>query len=87
MDDDDFNSLLVCAFRYALHRKTYVTEEIADIVLRYLPKLSINTRDILKREIIELLNRKEFISTVDLLLWNSVLKDIESYERNNQTMG
>jgi len=35
MNTKDLNTLLLCAFRYALGRATYVTKEVADLLYKY----------------------------------------------------
>lgn len=40
---DDFNSLAICAFRYAFGRRTYITKEVADIINVHLNDLDNRT--------------------------------------------
>ena len=40
---DDFNSLAICAFRYAFGRRTYITKEVADIINAHLNDLDNRT--------------------------------------------
>lgn len=83
MNETDFNTLVICAFRYAVERSTYVTAEISDLIRRHLSELTEQTIDILKREINRVIERKEFISTIDIPIWKNLLKDIEDYERKD----
>ena len=41
--NDDFNSLAICAFRYAFGRRTYITKEVADIINAHLNDLDNRT--------------------------------------------
>ena len=40
---DDFNILAICAFRYALGRRTYVTSDVAGILSAYINHLDQRT--------------------------------------------
>ena len=40
---DDFNTLAICAFRYALGRRTYITSDVAGILGAYINHLDERT--------------------------------------------
>ena len=49
--NDEFQSLIIYAERYAIGRMTYVPSEVNDIILTHLPCISNNTLDVLIRDI------------------------------------
>ena len=50
LSEDDFNTLVVCAFRYALGRETYVVDDVAGIIEAHLDKLTEQTLQCLKQD-------------------------------------
>ncbi len=78
MIDSDFNSLVVCAFRYALERSTYVVQEISDLIMRHLSQLSIETKDIIAREIDMALSRRSISMNMDRDEWVKLREAIKN---------
>ena len=56
MKTNDINTLIICSFRYALGRKTYVVQEIIDIIHRHYDDLNFSAKNLIVREI-----RKEIV--------------------------
>ena len=48
--DSDFETILVCAERYACGRRTYIVSDVVDYILKYLPLLSKKTLTVLMRD-------------------------------------
>lgn len=46
----DFDTLVVCAFRYALGRETYIVDDVAGIIESNVSNLSNQTLDCLRRD-------------------------------------
>ena len=49
--DDEFQSLVIYAERYAIGRMTYVPDEVNQIIRKYLPRGAYNTIDVLIKDI------------------------------------
>lgn len=73
MNNYDFNTLLVCAFRYALGRKTYITYDIAKIIENSRCELMQGNIELIKREINEALEDDCAGMEVDRQIWRDLL--------------
>ena len=51
LDVDDLNDLIVCAFRYALGRRTYIVHTITEIIKANLSALESRTIEVMLRDI------------------------------------
>ena len=51
LDTDDLNDLIVCAFRYALGRRTYIVHTITEIIKANLSALESRTIEVMLRDI------------------------------------
>ncbi len=51
MSDDDMDAILFLAFRYALGRKSYITAEVSDYLLKYKAYLHDSTKRQIRSEI------------------------------------
>lgn len=51
LDTDDLNDLLVCAFRYALGRRTYIVHTITEIIKTNLSALESRTIEVMLQDI------------------------------------
>lgn len=47
----DFDLILICALRYALGRRTYITQVVADSIITQIPNLGFNSLKIMIRDI------------------------------------
>lgn len=59
--EDDFNTLVVCAFRYALGRETYVVDDVAGIIEAHLDKLTEQTLQCLKQDFERLHDFEQYV--------------------------
>ena len=76
LDFDDVNQdiLMVCAFRYALGRQTYVVGSICDILKANWENMPTSRREFFKNEIREAVNKGWAGSElIDVPQWNSIL--------------
>ena len=78
--------MLISSVRYALGRSTYITDEVPDIVRRYIGLCDDNTRDVIIASLRDFMCRVEIRSKmgdgwqpdmVDLNSWKSLMRDIE----------
>lgn len=78
--NDDLETLLECAVRYALGRRTYVTGAISSIVCRWSPRLSDKALAIISKDI-SIYPEEMLGDHMDKANWHraeaSVLKEIE----------
>lgn len=51
LSEDDLNDLIICAFRYALGRRTYIVHTITEIIKSNLSALESNTIEVMLRDI------------------------------------
>ena len=51
LDSDDLNDLIICAFRYALGRRTYIVHTITEIIKANLSALDSRTIEVMLQDI------------------------------------
>lgn len=51
LNSDDFKALIVCAFRYALSRRSYMPSWIAGIIRKHVNDIDIYTKNLIIEEI------------------------------------
>ena len=66
MTNHDLNTLFICAFRYAIGRKTYIASDVADILAKYKSELTDTAKALIKKEIA----RNELGSDCDTQTWD-----------------
>ncbi len=71
--DTDFNSIVICAVRYAIGRGTYMPDVVAGFVRRYMKALQTKTLHVLRKDIKAHLDKPE-LSQRDL--WASLYSDL-----------
>lgn len=64
--------VLVCAFRYALGRQTYVVGEVGDTIIANKAALSPKVRNLIKKEITEAEYANGLGADVDAKVWHKV---------------
>ena len=65
--------VLICAFRYALGRRSYITGTIVDAVMEAWDELSIHDRLLIKHEIKEAIKAGTAGDNIDVRLWREIL--------------
>jgi len=73
LDED----IIVCAFRYALGRSTYMVCRVTDYLIEVWPMLSNKLQDHIVEKIVEALNDGEAGDEVDENLWRDVLSNCD----------
>jgi hypothetical protein len=76
LEKTDFEILIICAFRYALGRKTYVVYEVANLVARYKQELSAFAKELIVREIDEALRLNHAGMDCDIKEWKRLKKEL-----------
>lgn len=74
MNTKDFNDLAWPAMRYALGRKTYVVEQVCNVLIKNAHDLTSDNRYKMGAEIIRAINRNEAGMDMDVKCWQSVLE-------------
>lgn len=69
----DLNDLIVCAFRYALGRRTYITHTISDIASKYVKSISYNHLTVMIRDINRAFETNDYGMDMDKKEWEKLL--------------
>lgn len=69
----DTNDLILCAFRYAMGRRTYIVSTIADIIIKHKDCITGNFKALIKKEIQHALDNDEAGMHCDREDWTRVL--------------
>ena len=77
IQNDEFGDLMVCAFRYALGRKTYITSTIAELILKYYLLLDDNDCEVIIRDIKKAFEANNYGMEMDRVSWEQVLTKLE----------
>lgn len=54
--DYDLKDIVICALRYAIGRKTYVTSEISEYIMEHPELIDLRVRDVMLRDLEEIDN-------------------------------
>lgn len=76
---DEFRDLAICAFRYALGRRTYITSAVSDLIIKHGGDLSHFTRDLMIKEIKEALYQDRAGMDCDKENWIKLLNHLLGY--------
>ena len=71
---NDQRDILICAFRYALGRCTYITHTVAEAIKHAWPQLSAHDRELYQREIRQAIEMDRAGHSCDVASWESILK-------------
>ena len=73
----DIHTLILCAVRYALGRKTYIVYDVAEIVKKNPSELRDDTLILLDRDIRRELERGNYGMQCDLEIWQALRQTIQ----------
>jgi len=65
--------VLLCAFRYALGRMTYVTGAVSDFIIEKWDELEFGKQQLIKAEIREAIKRNRIGMEMDKTVWKRIL--------------
>jgi hypothetical protein len=71
---EDQAEILICAFRYALGRRTYITSTVSDVIRGAWPHLSPGDRALIQREIRQAIDQGRAGMECDIKSWQKVLE-------------
>lgn len=74
LQDDDFSSILICAVRYALGRRSYMPGVVVDFIRPLLPYLPDKTLWVLKNDLLSCRDLGD--PKIDRPRWKSLLVDV-----------
>jgi hypothetical protein len=77
LEANDGNTLFLCAFRYALGRMTYVTQEVADLLIYHSDQLFEETKERIVKEIQQAYATNNYGMAIDRLQWDNVLREFK----------
>ena len=76
--DEDFGSVLICAVRYAIGRRTYMPKLVVDFITPLVPELTTKTLWVLKADIND---REKYDAlgdpTIDAPIWRELFTVIQ----------
>lgn len=72
----ELNTLAICAFRYALGRKTYVTHEISQLLIDHIEDLDDHTKTLMRREILEAIEKGMAGMNCDVECWERLMVEL-----------
>lgn len=73
---NELNTLLVCSFRYALGRMTYIVSEVVTIIIRHKKDLQPNTKELMIRETKWALDHNQAGMQIDREQWERLLNEL-----------
>lgn len=77
MNGKDLETLILCSFRYSLGRKTYITSEIASLIIKYEDKLKPWIKERICHEIAYSLKINQIGMNMDKEEWMKLLKHLD----------
>ena len=80
MNNHNLTTLILCSFRYALGRSTYIVQEIADLIIQFKDELPFWVKARICKEISSAYLRKEFRSEYDEKTWLKLARDLNITE-------
>lgn len=74
---DEFNDLAICAFRYALGRRTYITAVVSDLLIKYYKELTESSKLTIAKDIYRAFETNNYGMEMDKEEWEKLLKIIQ----------
>lgn len=76
----NLNTLIICSFRYALGRKTYIVSDICDLIMKYYSDLQPHIVDRICKEINQALETNNYGMEMDKDIWKELLTKLTEAE-------
>ena len=76
LNGDDCDLAVFCAFRYALGRSTYITEDISDLIINNIDNIEAITKCQIASEIVHALDTNNAGMKCDRYSWEKVYRKI-----------
>ena len=86
-DEDvrDFKDMIMCALRYALGRRTYITDETAEFIRKYPELIDERVQAVMLKDLDEYFQKREFYKSddeCDYNTWKDLYKWLERIDIN-----
>lgn len=78
LSNQEFNDLIVYAFRYSLGRMTYAVHDVAQLIIHNKHKLFKGTIALITKEIRSAIELQHAGMDMDVQEWRKVLKELEN---------
>lgn len=79
MNNKELETLMVCAFRYALGRKTGIVSDICEIIMKNIHELSVFSMTLIQREIADAIHGDQAGMQVDIQDWRILSQFIDKF--------
>jgi len=76
MNNKELNDLMVCSFRYAMGRRTYIASTISDILIKHKEELSTQSKESILRDIQRALNANNYGMDMDKEVWVKLQEEL-----------
>lgn len=76
--DDDFESILICAVRYSIGRRTYMPSTVCSYITKLIPRLSLKSLSVIERDILDAENFGYGDENIDKPVWMEFLDNIRA---------
>jgi hypothetical protein len=78
MNNMELNDLMVCAFRYALGRSSYIAYTISDLLVRHKDKLFAQSKESILRDIKRAFDTNNYGMEMDRAVWEKLKEELEN---------
>lgn len=76
MNNKDLNDLMVCALRYALGRRSYITSTISDLLIGHKDELSAQSKKVILRDIQRAFDTNNYGMEMDKEVWIKLQEEL-----------
>lgn len=74
----ELNTLILCAFRYALGRKSYIVSDIASLISDYSEHIEPHIKERICKEIKEAIENNNYGMDMDKQIWSDLQESINA---------
>jgi len=78
MNNMELNDLMVCAFRYALGRRSYITYTISDLLVRHKDKLFVQSKESILKDIQRAFDTNNYGMEMDKEVWQKLKEELQN---------
>jgi len=89
VNDEEFSTLLICAFRYAFGRMTYITHTVSELLIKLWPEIPVSAKSVIAMGLKAEINRSEmngdysnFGHDCDKESWFKLIATIERFKND-----
>ncbi|MEK0411951.1 MAG: hypothetical protein RJA03_464 [Pseudomonadota bacterium] len=76
MNNMELNDLMVCAFRYALGRRSYITYTISDLLIKHKDKLFAQSKESILKDIKKAFDTNDYGMEMDKEVWIKLQQEL-----------